>query len=634
MKLKPSFLNNYSARPDPFKSLLSRSVYKSKYQRKEDLGWWHTIKRVVEGNTDRDIGVTTEEAEYLYDTLFNQYCLPAGRGLFTGGVDIPEDAGYNCAHKTIRSIEDFGWVLRHSMIGVGVGVSYFAIDELPQVSISPGRIFISCSRLHPNNEEFECDPVSYVPQYVVEDTREGWAGAYVSALRAAITGHNLCIDVSNVRARNTPLRRFGGVASGPEPLVRGIRLAAGIVAKRAGSKLRVIDCSDIVNISGIITKAGNIRRTALINISPIGNEEFLDAKLTINDALGYRHTANNSVGLYSQADVDYLVANPNIIADRVRQKAEPGFVNVFRMRQDSDPDVEGVQPCGELPLEDSGFCCLSWIMLHNLRKASDPRKRVEAITRFLVRERLRKHSCEKAEAVRLKNFRIGLGVNGCASNMDFDFEGYHRFVTYTACCYTSKLGINNPIKDTTVPPGGTVPLVADSDEPGMHSSYAPYCIRRTRIAIHEPMAGALIEAGVPFEYDVYDKSNRTLCFEFPRKSESSVYSKYESAESQLQRQLKLQTEWSNNSVSATITFGGNDDLEGLISKYVPLLKSTSFQPRDGGGYPQMPYEEITESEFNRRYSEINHNHPLVWGDDSLQLSECSGGACPSRLYQP
>jgi ribonucleoside-triphosphate reductase (thioredoxin) len=633
MHLTPSFLEQYRNRPDPFKSLLSRSVYKSKYQRKEDLGWWDTIRRVVEGNCSRSSLVSQEEAEYLYDTFYNQYCLPAGRGLFTGGVDIPDDAGYNCAHKTIRKVEDFGWVLRHSMAGCGVGVSYFAIDELPIVSIRVNKVTVICDDSHPDKHEFTCDEVTVGVRHVVEDTREGWAAAYTAALRAGIGGTDLCIDVTKVRPRGSNLKRFGGTASGPEPLVRGIRLASNIINNRRGSRLRVIDCSDLVNISGIITKAGNIRRTALINIGSLYDQEFLDAKLTTEDVLGFRHTSNNSVGLYSQADVDYLVANPGIIADRVRQKAEPGFVNVFRMREDNDPDVEGVQPCGELPLEDSGFCCLSWIMLQNIRNLShsEKRKRIKAVTRFLVRERLRSHSCEVAEAVRKKNFRIGLGVSGCASNMDFEYGHYYDCVRSDANEHADELDVNDPIKVSTVPPGGTVPLVAGSDEPGMHSAYAPRYIRRTRIAIHEPMAGALIEAGVPWEYDVYDSTNKTLCFEFPCKSDSTVFAKYESARSQLERQLKLQREWSDNSVSATITFDETDDLEELISEFVPQLKSTSFQPRSGGGYEQLPYEEITNEEYERRYSEINHDHALVWGDDSLQVGECAGGACPSRL---
>ncbi len=70
-----------------------------------------------------------------------------------------------------------------------------------------------------------------------------------------------------IRSAGTKIKGFGGVASGPEDLVKGINYIQGILNKRKGMKLKSIDCLDIINIIASVVVAGNVRRCL-----PIGSK--------------------------------------------------------------------------------------------------------------------------------------------------------------------------------------------------------------------------------------------------------------------------------------------------------------------------------------------------------------------------
>jgi ribonucleoside-triphosphate reductase (thioredoxin) len=633
MHLTPSFLEQYRNRPDPFKSLLSRSVYKSKYQRKEDLGWAQTIARVVQGNCAKDPSVTMQEAEYLYDILFNQYASPAGRGLYTSGTNITGDAAYNCRITGIRSIEDWSWIFRILMCGSGIGVDLSRISELPVVQYGDSNFVVSCRDTHPDFDEVKPDTSQYLTSaYVVDDSREGWAEALLRTLQGAFEGRHVTVDVSKVRSRGSPLITFGGVASGSAPLVTLLRRAHSIVRKAQGRKLSEVECLDITTLIGLAVKAGNVRRAALLIMGSMTNQEFLDAKLEYSDELSHRQSANNSVGLQNHRDVDFLVENSYEIANRVALRGEPAFINLSKFRE-TDPNVICTNACSEIGDWYRGACCLGLLVLPKLVTLNryEQLKVTKAMTRYLIRERLNQHSDEISESVRKQTMRIGLSVTGVTDVDFFDYAAHSSMVDSEAYNYAHVLNVKVPIKTRCVQPAGTTGIITGTS-PGMHSTWSEYMIRRTRIGIEEPMAQSLIEAHVPFEYCIYDQTGRTLVFEHPVYTKSRSYAVSETTRSQLERQLFLQENWADNAVSGTISFNKNnvEELAGLISEFVPKLKCSSFLPNDGGTYKQAPMEEITKDEFEKRWKEINHSHPLVQADDAMQFGECQNGSCPSR----
>jgi hypothetical protein len=150
------------------------------------------------------------------------------------------------------------------------------------------------------------------------------------------------------------------------------------------------------------------------------------------------------------------------------------------------------------------------------------------------------------------------------------------------------------------------------------------------------MAAAMVEASVPHEEDIYDKSGHTWVFSFPMKAPHARVSKEtETIREQFNRQASIQRHWADNAVSATLNFDTNTEREELavcLKEFVPQLKSTSCLPK-AHGYAQAPYEAIDQTTFQSLYRSIRHDHPLVHTGDmeTLQgLDECVGGVCPVR----
>ncbi len=291
-----------------------------------------------------------------------------------------------------------------------------------------------------------------------------------------------------------------------------------------------------------------------------------------------------------------------------------------------------VSNCGEIPLHNREACNLAEIF-----PALIPEHRVfdvlRLITRYSLRQRLEPLKDLVAEASRVNNMRIGVGLGGVC---DFVVDGatlgvWHAYVRGVATLYAQKLGVVSPIATTTVKPSGTISLLNGSS-PGIHAPFAPFYIRRTRISKQEPMAQALIDAGVPYESCVYDSTGNTLVFSFPieARNKSTETVQTESVRTQVERQVLLQTEWADNAVSTTISFREDekDELAALLKKHAKDMKSISCLPK-AHGYEQPPYEQITELQFKEMSAKIDHDHPLTSGGD-LDTMECESGICPIK----
>jgi hypothetical protein len=628
--LDEGFLSRYRTKGDPFSNLLSRSTYLGKFSRDGET-WTDTVRRCVVSNVALDPYGTPDEARALFDVIWHMKGLPPGRGLWTGGVpNIPIDARYSCHYGTLRESEDWCWVANMLMCGGGVGVGLHHVGCMPIPSPSPARMSLLCSRSHPNEPEVMPDENS-VPgvHLLVEDSREGWVDALRSVLRCAFGGHSLTINVSSVRKRGAPIRGFGGIASGPGPLAMLLRQVWAIVRGAAGRKLTSLECLDITNHIGVCIKSGNVRRSALIALGDASDRDFRDAKKHEGAILAHRHSSNNSVIQETERQVEDF--DWRGLVEDASEFGEPGVLNLWRCRVD-DPGIEGVNPCGEIPLYDREACCLSEVY-PALFAEWDTVMVLRLMTRYTIRQRLEPMTDPRAEAVRVRNMRIGVGLGGIC---DFDWSEsslafMHNVVRRSADEYAKELGIARPIACTTVKPSGTISLLNGSS-PGIHAPFAPYYIRRVRISKDEAMAAALIEAGVPHEECAYDSTGHTLVFEFPMRSrgENRVTVQDERVREQVERQVQVQRRWADNSVSSTISFAEDekDELAKCLQHYAKDLKSISCLPKKHG-YQQPPYQAIERSEYLDRCQVIDHSHPLTRGGE-LQTEECEGGVCPIR----
>jgi adenosylcobalamin-dependent ribonucleoside-triphosphate reductase len=628
-------LEPYFVKGDPFKTLLARSTYLNKYSRNHEV-WTDTIRRVVEGSLALDPHASETEGEMLFHLFWTGQVLPPGRGLWTGGIPgIPADARFNCWYTTLKGIEDWCWAMERLMLGGGVGVGLNEIDRLPGVSTNPCKLAIWCRADHPDIYDVPVNDKSFLngqtPVYRVADSREGWVEAERRVLRASFEGTDLIVDVSDVRQRGSAIKIFGGTACGPAPLVHLLQSTHEIIRGAAGRKLTSVEALDITNFVGFCVKSGNVRRSALITLGDAEDRPFRDAKKDYAKVQSHRHTSNNSIVFRSWKQIENFDWF-SLVADMTENgMGEPGLLNL-PLGWRTDPLATGVNPCGEQLLQDHEACNLAEVFPAQFEDGTDPTTAFRLTVRYCLRQRLTPLLDPRSHEVGVKNMRVGVGIGGLC---DFPWTPYQLGDWWQTCRreaneYADDLRVNRPLTTTTVKPSGTISLLNGSS-PGIHAPWDEYIIRRIRVASNDPMAFALSEAGVPFEYDSYDNTDKTLVFAFPHKApHARTTVQNQTLRDQFERQQTVQEWWADNAVSATVSFQEHEQeqLPHLLKEFVPRLKSTTCLPASHG-YKQAPLESINEETYHKLYAQIDHTHPLVRGGD-FEIEECLSGACPVR----
>lgn len=291
-KISPDFVNQYANRTPPW-GPIGYIVYKRTYSRPvagegRTEEWWETIHRCCNGILSIGGRFTTQEIENLYDKVFNLKCCFSGRALWqlgTSTVDkIGGDSLMNCWGTAVNDpIKIFCFVFDELMLGGGVGfnIQREFVYEMPKVKYAVDVV---------RRDEKDVD-------FIVPDNRGGWIELLRRVLQAFyVTGKSFHYSTICVRGKGTPIRSFGGTASGPEDLCNGIEEICKILTSRVGKKLRPIDCLDIMNIIGSIVIAGNVRRSAQIALGDMDDWQYLDAKnWGKGDVPNWRAMSNNSV---------------------------------------------------------------------------------------------------------------------------------------------------------------------------------------------------------------------------------------------------------------------------------------------------------------------------------------------------
>jgi hypothetical protein len=258
----------------------------------------------------------------------------------------------------------------------------------------------------------------------------------------------------------------------------------------------------------------------------------------------------------------------------------------------------------------------------------------------------------------------------------------YNFVKKANNAQAARLELNPSIKVTTVKPSGTMSLLMGVS-PGQHFHWSAYMIRRVRMATNAPLVPVLLDCGYYVEPAIkgwnedgsYVYDNNTVVVEFPIKAPTADHPLFQSAEDvslkeQAAIQALLATYWSDNAVSATLSFkkpkakpvyfcDGTmlldkfgrpelrvnpkeeetviDEITDVLDRYKNVIKSTSLLPHATDTYPQMPFEKITKERYEEMISSIIAKPWEIIGgaikaedEDTLDSSECVGGACPVR----
>ncbi|RLB68248.1 MAG: hypothetical protein DRH08_01505 [Deltaproteobacteria bacterium] len=626
-----------------YRRTYSRPIYyDGQYIRHED--WWETVTRVVNGANEIGADYTEAEAEKLFDLIWNAKALPGGRMLWQLGTDNVQRLGsaslVNCYYTELTDPADFRYLFEMLMLGGGVGfnVTKDSVAQLPDVN--GGKLTLK--------EGFDVD-------FVVPDNREGWGTLLEMVLEAGFGmngAKHLTYSVDAVRPEGTPIKTFGGTASGPGILVDGIKLIEDIFEnavrrdmeipgdERTGPRLSTVDVLDIANIVGSIVVSGNVRRSAQIALGDQDDIEYLTAKRWDDDTPRYRAMSNNTVFV---SDPDSL---PTEFWNGYDGKGEAyGLFNVDYAQTHGrtgelrpDWSIEGVNPCGEIPLANRESCNLTELVLSKFDNLYEMMEASELLYRMQKAIAALPHVDPETEHITKRNMRLGQGVTGVAQAtpeqlkwLSPTYENLVKFDKY----WSQAKGWPTSIRLTTVKPSGTLSLLAGVT-PGVHGGYSQYHIRRVRVASNDAVFQWAKDQSIPWEFlEEFDGTvdTRTAVLEFPCEfPEGTSLASHESALHQLRRHQAMQRLWADNAVSVTVTFKPEEmpGIRDYLREEWSTMKSVSFLPYHDHGYKQAPLTPIDEKEYKSRLRDLKLESGHVHGESFIGDEECEGGACPVR----
>lgn len=613
-------------------------VYKRTYARILPDGegteeWWQTIARCINGAQKIGADYTEDEAQKLYDHIFNLRCSFAGRMLWQLGTKTVDRFGanslLNCFFVSIRRIEDFCFLFENLMLGGGVGFSVKREDihDLP-------KVWKDVSVVHQNTKDAD---------FIVPDSRQGWVELLRKTLTAYfIDGKSFTYSTILVRGSGELIKGFGGTSSGPRVLIEGIEKIVSILSSREGKKLRSIDVLDICNIIGSIVVAGNVRRSALIALGDPDDYLYLRAKRwDLDNIPNWRAMSNNTLFADNYTQIS------DAVWDGYLGNGEPyGFFNLplakkyGRLGEKKKDNCEGLNPCGEISLASGESCNLSEIFMNNITSKEIMLECAQLLYKTQKAVCAMPFVHEITNEIVHKNMRIGIGVTGICQSMDrldwldFVYKEMHQY----DIDWSAKKGYNESIKLTTIKPSGTVSLLSGSS-PGAHPGYAQHFIRRVRMASADTLVQICRDMGYHIEFAAnFDGSENhdTVVVSFPCEFEkNTLLSKNMTAIQQLDLLQQLQTVWSDNAVSMTIYYSKEElpEIKGWMKKnYKTGVKSVSFLLHSEHGFKQAPYEEISEAEFIRMVKKVKPISSIMGNIELADMEgiECEGGACPIK----
>jgi ribonucleoside-triphosphate reductase len=639
--LSNDFIASYGSKTPPWGfGGLGEVVFLRTYSRKIDgseatESWTQTIKRIIDGAVEIGVPFSQEEAEKLFDHMFNLRCSVSGRALWQLGTPLVSKFSgtslNNCFYTNIEKIEDFELLFDYLMLGGGVGFSVerAKIHELPKVK-----------KVNYITAERTADA-----DFIVPDSRQGWRELLHKVLESYfVTGKSFTYSTILIREYGAPLKTFGGIASGPGALVEGLVDIGKVLDNRVGKKLRSVDVLDICNIIGRIVISGSSRRSAQIAIGDPDDMLFLRAKnWGSGNVPAWRSNSNNSI---------YADAYDEIVPEFWKGydgTGEPyGLLNRKLARtfgrlgeKSPDPTVEGFNPCAEIALSDGESCNLSTIFLPNI----DSLAQMLEISRllYMVQKQITRLSYpyEKTNTIVHKNGRLGQSVTGILQATEKQVSWLNEAYEYLKSfdkSYSDEHGWNPSIRLTTVQPSGTLSLLPGVT-PGIHPAFAQYYTRRVRFSSVDPLVDACRKRGYKVVWDIGldgREDHTRYVVEFPCKSpEGAVLAANMTAIDQLEWVKKMQTEWADNAVSVTVYYR-KEELplikEWLSKNYDSSVKSVSFLLHVDHNFPLPPYEEITEDEYNKSIAKLDFSVPLQQNavDLSIEMDDCATGACPIR----
>ena len=590
--------------PTPYQEFIHKSRYarwKEDQQRREN--WGETVARYFDYMQEH---LKNNHAYTLPSTLRNELenavlgleVMPSMRAMMTSGDALDRDnvCGYNCSYIPVVSPRSFDECMYILMCGTGVGFSVERenVDKLPTIS----------DNFHDSDTVIK-----------VGDSKPGWAKAYRELIALLYAGQVPQIDVSLVRPAGERLKIMGGRASGPQPLVELFNFTIETFKKARGRKLFPIECHDLMCKVGEIVVVGGVRRSALISLSNLNDDQMAHAKSGMwweNEP--QRALANNSVAYKGKPEMgtfmrEWVSLYESKSGERGIFNRQAADIQVGRNERREQGHMWGTNPCSEIVLRPYQFCNLSEVVVRESDSLDSLKRKVRlstilgtfqsTLTNFKYLRNIWKKNTEEERL-------LGVSLTGImdhavlSKNVDSKrwLEDMKNEAVKVNKKYAEVLGVPQSAAITCVKPSGTVSQLVDAAS-GIHARHNPHYIRTVRGDNKDPLTQFLIDSGVPAERDVM-KPESTTVFSFPMESPKGAVTRTEmTAIEQLELWKTYALHWCEHKPSITVSVKEEEWMEvgAWVYENFDVASGVSFLPFSDHTYQQAPYQDIEPDDY-------------------------------------
>lgn len=626
--------------------------------------WQETVARVIDHQAwlwERAVGRELNDREYaeLYDLeqlMLDRKVLMSGRTLWLGGTSVAktrEASQFNCSFTCVETVYDVVDVLWLLLQGCGVGfkpvVGTLNGFSKPIKNIKTVRsVRTAKGGRETNLETWEPETKTWTIQ--VGDSAEAWAKSIGKLLAGKYPADTLVLDFSQLRPAGERLKGYGWISSGDEAISTAYNAIANILNGRADSLLTRMDILDIVNWLGTILSSRRSAEIALFEYDQPEWQEFAVAKkdwwLHNNS---HRQQSNNSLVFRRKPTYDELHHIFDLMMDA--GGSEPGFINAIEATRRA-PWFAGANPCVEILLGNKSFCNLTETDIGKFRGNNAAMH--EAI-RLAARANYRQTCVDLQDGIlqeswHLNNYFLrlcGVGLTGIVKRPDmtgYDYEYLKRTAVAAAIGMADELGLPRPKNITCIKPSGTLSKIMDTTE-GVHKPLGKYIFNNVQFSKFDPIVDKLRLANYNVINHPTDPSG--VLVTFPVKWDDVPFDKVdgkevnmESAVYQLERYKLIQTSWTQQNTSVTISYEPHevhDIVEWLLNNwdcYVGvsfIYRSDPTKTAKDLGYLYLPQEVVDEQTYNEYVAKLLPvDVDSANSFDELTDEACAMGSCPIK----
>lgn len=551
--------------------------------------WEEICTRNLMMHTKKFPALTNEIIEVYYRSVFTKKVLPAMRSLQFAGLpmEVNNCRMFNCSYQPIDDYRAFseGMFLLLSGCGYGYSVQEHHIEKLPEIN----------------------KPVKS-KRYLIGDSIHGWSDSIKLLIKSYFTGQpKPNFDFRDIRPKGAKLITSGGKAPGAEPLKRCLFEIEQILENKTnGDKLSSLECHSIMCHIADSVLAGGIRRSAMISLFTMDDEDMLSCK------------SNNWWELnphFARANNSAVIVNSRI------QKDE--FFNIWEKIKNSgagepgvyftnDPEY-GTNPCVETSLRPHTFCNLVEINGSNIENQEDFNQRAKdaafintlqaSYTDFYYLRDIWKKNTEK-------DALIGAGITGIGSSSldNLDKKEAAKIILKENERVAKLININKAARTTVVKPAGTSSLVLGCSS-GIHAYHDEYYVRTLRVGKNEAIYSYLSDNYPELLEDELFRPHDTAIISIPQKAPENAHLRSEDAIILLNRVKEYNLDWvrtghrkgvNYHNVSATISV--KDEEWEKVGDWMWENKNTyhglSILPFSDHSYKQAPFQSCTKEKYN------------------------------------